>query len=81
MILKVNRTAASKKANVMLGLISREMDHKSLDVMKRLYAAFATPHLEYAVQSWSPNYTKDQNLMAQRQTTKHITTLRNSTYD
>ena len=53
-------TAASKKANMMLGLISRNFDYKSPEVMKRLYTAFVRPHLEYAVQFWSPNYIKDQ---------------------
>ena len=41
------------------------------------------PHLEYAVQFWSPNYIKDQNLLerVQRRTTKQIPTLRNLSYE
>ena len=41
------------------------------------------PHLEYAVQFWSPNYIKDQNSLerVQRRATKHIPALRNSTYE
>ncbi len=31
---------SSKKANMMLGLILRNFDHKSPEVMKRLYTAF-----------------------------------------
>ncbi len=54
-------TAASKKANKMFGFITRNIDHKSPAIMKRLYSAFVRPHLEYAVQFWSPNYIKDQN--------------------
>ena len=76
-------TAAPKKANMMLGLISRNFDYKSPEVMKRLYTAFVRPHLEYAVQFWSPNYIKDQNLLerVQRRTTKQIPTLRNLSYE
>ena len=48
--------AASKKANMMLRLISRKFYHKAPDVMKKLYTAFERPHLEYAIQFWSPNY-------------------------
>jgi hypothetical protein len=76
-------TAASKKANKMLGFITRNIDHKSPDIMKKLYTAFVRPHLEYAVQFWSPNYIKDQNSLerVQRRATKHIPALRNSTYE
>ena len=70
--------AASKKAN-MLGLISRNFDHKAPEVMKKLYTAFVRPHLGYTIQFWSPNSIKDQNLLerVQRQATKLIPTLRN----
>ncbi len=47
-------TAANKKANMMLGFISRNIVHKPKDVTERLYTAFVRPHLEYAVQFWSP---------------------------
>ena len=42
--------AVSKKANMMLGLISRNHNHKAPDVMKKLYTAFVRPHFEYAIQ-------------------------------
>ena len=41
---------ASKKANMMLGLISRNFDHKAPEVMEKLCTAFVRPHLEYAIQ-------------------------------
>ena len=36
---------ASKKANMMLGVISRNFDHKLPEVMKTLNIAFVRPHL------------------------------------
>ena len=76
-------SAASKKANMMLRLITRKFDYKSPELMKRLYLAFVRPHLEYAVQFWSPNYIKDQVMLEriQRRATKQIPSLRNFTYD
>ena len=76
-------TAASKKANRMLGLISRNFGLKSPEVTRKLYTAFVRPHLEYAVQFWSPNYIKDQNLLerVQRRATKKIPALRNLSYE
>ena len=45
--------------------------------------AFVRPHLEYAIQFWSPNYIKDHNLLerVQRRATKLIPTLRNLSYE
>ena len=42
--------ATSKKANMMLELISRNFDHKTSEVMKKLYTVFVRPQLEYAIQ-------------------------------
>ena len=51
--------------------------------MKKLNTALIRPHLEYAIQCWSPNYIKHQNLLerVQRQATKLIPTLRNLSYE
>ena len=75
--------AASKKANMMLGLISRNFYHKAPEVMKKFYTAFVRPHLEYAIQFWSPNYIKNQNFLerVQRRVTKRISTLHNLSYE
>ena len=63
-------TIARKKANMTLGLISRNFDHKSQEVMKRPDATFVRLHLAF----WSPSYIKKQNLLVivQRQATEHI---------
>ena len=83
--LKVNDQciAASKKANMILGLILRNFDYKAPEVMKKLYTAFLRPHLEYAIQFWSPNYIENQNLLerVQRRATKFIPTLCNLSYE
>ena len=51
--------AASKKALKMLGIINRNVEYKSKDVIKKLYLAYVRPHLEYCVQAWSPHLQKD----------------------
>ena len=73
-------TTASKEVHMMLGLISRNFDHKFPEVMKRLYTAFVRTHL---TQFWSPYYIKDQNLLErlQRRAIKHISILRNLSYE
>lgn len=77
------RTPASRKANMISGLISRNIDHKSPEVMKRSYTAFTRPHLQYAVQLRSLSYVQHQNLLGrvQRRTTKLIPVLRNLACD
>ena len=45
----------------MFSLISMNHDHKSLEVMKKLYMEILRPHLDYPIQFWSPNYIWDQN--------------------
>ena len=50
---------AAKQANKVLGFISRSFDYKSKDVILPLYKSLVHPHLEYAVQFWSPSYLKD----------------------
>ena len=42
---------ARKKALKMLGVLNRNVNYKSKDVMKKLYCAFVRPHLEYCAQA------------------------------
>ena len=67
----------------MLGKISRNLGHKLPEIMKRLYTPFVRPHLDWAIQFWSPNYIKAQNLLdrVQRQAIKLIPTLHNLSYE
>ena len=66
--------AASRKANTILGFIARNFQCKNPEVITRLYTSLVRPHLEYAVQFWSPFYLKDESKLesVQRRATKLI---------
>ncbi len=54
---------AAGKANRMLGFINRNISFKNKDIILPLYnISLVRPHLEYAVQFWSPHYTKDSKI-------------------
>ena len=73
---------ASKKANKMLGFIARTFEYRSKDIILPLYKSLVRPHLEYAVQCWSPHYVKDITVLerVQRRATKLIPAIRNLPY-
>ncbi|KAF2349853.1 Reverse transcriptase domain [Trinorchestia longiramus] len=52
-----------KNASRILGFIARNFEYKSKNIMLSLYKALVRPHLEYAVQLWSPTLRKDINKM------------------
>lgn len=74
---------AAKKANKMLGMISRTIAYKTPYNITKLYNAFVRPHLEYCVQFWSPHYRKDITSLekVQRRATKLIPALRRKSYE
>jgi len=43
-----------KKANSIVGLISRSFDYLSPEMLRTLFVAFVRPHLQYAQAVWSP---------------------------
>jgi hypothetical protein len=65
---------AVKKANSVLGMIKRNINFKSKNVMVRLYKALVRPRLEFCVQAWSPYLRKDIDMLerVQRRATKLI---------
>ncbi len=75
--------AASRKANTVLGFIARNFQCKNPEVITRLYTSLVRPHLEYAVQFWSPCYLKDKNKLesVQRRATKLIPGFRSLSYE
>ena len=74
---------AAGKANRMLGFIKRNFTFKSKDIILPLYNSLVRPHLEYAVQFWSPHHEKDIAKLesVQRRATKLIPSLRNKAYE
>ena len=50
---------AVKKAQKLLGYIKRQFRTRNKETILTLYNALVRPHLEYAVQFWSPSLRKD----------------------
>ncbi len=73
---------AAGTANRMLGFIKRNFSFKNKDIILPLYNSLVRPHLQYAVQFWSPHLAKDIAKLeaAQRRATKIIPSLRNKSY-
>ena len=56
---------AAKRANMVLGQLSKAFKSWSIDTCRNLYVAFVRPHLEYAFAAWCP-YTKKDILFSRR---------------
>ena len=69
---------AVKKAQKLLGYIKRQFRTRNKETILTLYNALVRPHLEYAVQFWSPSLRKDiERLEAvQARATKLIPSIR-----
>ena len=58
---------ARNRANRLLGFITRSIKSRSGEVILKLYLALLRPHLDYAVQFWSPYYRMDIGLLEYRE--------------
>ena len=76
-------TTVKNKANRILGFISRSVSNRTDKVILKLYLALVRPHLDYAVQFWSPYYRMDIEALEsiQRRMTKMIYNIRNLSYE
>ena len=63
-----------KTANRVLGFIARNFNYKRTELTLPLYKFLVPPHLEYAVQFWSPHLRRDIDKIerVQRKVTKMI---------
>ncbi len=73
---------AACKGNRLLGFINKKFSFKNKDITLPMYISLVRPHLEYAVQFWSPHHAKDIAKLeaVQRRSTKMISSLRNKSY-
>ena len=55
--------AAAKKANQVLGQLSRSVSYRDRETFLSLYISHVRPHLEYAVQAWCPWTARDIDLL------------------
>ena len=71
------------KANRIVGLIKRNFTYMDTDMCCTLYCSLVRPHLEYAVQAWSPYFQKDIDELekVQRRMTKLVPDLKNLPYE
>ena len=71
-----------KTANRVLGFIARNFRYKNKELILPLYKCLVLPHLEHAVQFWSPNLRRDIDKIEkiQRRATKMIPEIRNHSY-
>ena len=73
---------AVKKAQKLLGYIKRQFRTRNKETILTLYNALVRPHLEYAVQFWSPSLRKDIERLGavQARATKLIPSIRHLGY-
>lgn len=75
--------AAASKANQMLGMYKKAFRSRGLYLWKVLFTTYIRPHLEFAVQAWSPHLLGDIDILerVQQRATKTITSLRRLPYE
>ena len=74
---------AAARANRVFGIFKRVFQCRSPRLWQTLYKTYIRPHLEFAIQAWSPYLEGDIDMLekVQRRVTKHIQGLSGLTYD
>lgn len=75
--------SAAGKANSMLAILNNTFTYMDKNLMKTLFCTYIRPHLEFAIQAWSPYYSTDISELEkiQRRATKLIPELRHLEYE
>ena len=75
--------AAAKKANQVLGQITRSFHYQKKDVFMQLFKTFVRPHLEYASSVWCPWTEKDCETLekVQQRAVRMVSDFRGVTYE
>jgi hypothetical protein len=74
---------AAQTANLVLGQISRSFHYRDRHTFVGLYTQYVLPHLEFAVQAWSPWLTKDMEVLekVQRRAVSMVSGLSGTSYE
>jgi hypothetical protein len=74
---------AARKASAVLGQISRAFHFRDRHTFLNLYKQYVRPHLEFAVQAWSPWTQQDKELLekVQKKAVGMVSGLRGATYE
>ena len=74
---------AAKKANSVLGQLSRAVSYRDKETFMNLYTTYVRPHLEYAVQAWCPWTIGDKEVFenVQKRAVGMVTVIRGRTYE
>ena len=72
--------SAAKKANMVLGQLSRGVTYRDKDTFIRLYKTFVLPHLCYSAPAWSPYSKADKEVLekVQRRAVMMVTNIKGS---
>ena len=73
---------AANKANRALGLVNRTFKYHNTRSFINLYKSYVRPHLEFAIQAWSPHLKKDIQTLekVQRRATRLVYGMENLSY-
>ena len=74
---------AAKKANKVLGQMSRSLSYRDKNTWIALYKTYVRPHLEYCVQAWNPWLNKDIEVLenVQKRAVRMVSGLKGNTYE